>query len=235
MQGDGVDTEHIVVDGGSADETNAVLAGYPHVKVMHDPGIGQSHAVNMGLKASRGEVIGWLNADDRYAPDAFAGAKQALADHPDVSIVYGNARVIDRSGAAIGDLRPGPFDLSGMLNGINPIPQPAVFIRASLLSRIGLLDERLDYVMDYELWLRAAQVSRLLWVDSLWAEFRRHPSSKTESESHRFWPEKRSVARRYGGPFFSQEWRWRTLNRTYPSRLVEDLRYRILSRRARST
>jgi hypothetical protein len=113
-----------------------------------------------------------------------------------------------------------------MLNGINSVPQPSVFLRASLLGRVGPLNERLDYVMDYELWLRVCQVSRLEWIDETWAQFRRHRDSKTVSLETRFYPEMRSVARSYGGPFFSEAWRNRTLNRTYPRVLYRALRQR---------
>src|SRR5262249_17521185 len=153
-----------------------------------------------GLRASSGAVIGWLNADDRYLPGAIADARRALALHRDAGIVYGNADVIDETGGVTGKLCPGPFNLRSMLNGINAVPQRSVFLRATLLVEIGLLDESLDYVMDYELWLRAARVTRLVWVDATWAQFRKHPQSKTVARADRFWSEKRSVARAYGGP-----------------------------------
>lgn len=218
------DVEHIVVDGGSTDQTPDILAGHPHLTVLRDPGTGQSQAVNMGLRAATGEVIGWLNADDRYLPGAFADARRALADHDDAGVVYGNMQFIDEDGGLVDEHSPGVFDLDRLLNGFNPIPQPAVFIRASLLDRIGLLDERLHYVMDFDLWLRAAQVSRLVWVDAAWAQFRKHPGSKTVSRPGAFRREKRRVARAHGGPFFSEEWRSRTLNRDYPKTLLADFR-----------
>ncbi len=213
---DVADVEHIVVDGGSTDETHDVLARYPHLTILRDEGRGQSQAINVGFRAASGDVIGWLNADDCYAPEAFAGARRALDEHSDAEIVYGNAEYIDESGAVVDEVRAGPFDLDRQLNGVNAIPQPAVFMRASLLETIGLLDERLHYVMDYELWLRASRVTRLVWVDETWAQFRQHGESKTVGQFAAFWPEARAVARAYGGPFFSEAWRLRTLNRTYP-------------------
>ena len=221
--------EHLVVDGGSTDGTHDVLTRYPHLTLLRDPGLGQSRAVNMGLRAASGTAIGWLNADDRYLPGVFAEVRRALADHADAGIVYGNAQEIDEAGTVTGEIRSGPFDVERMLNGINTVPQPAVFMRASLLERIGLLDERLDYVMDYELWLRASRSSRLVWVDATWAQFRKHPSSKTVSLADAFWPEKRAVARAYGGPYLSLEWRARMLN--WPRKLAGSL-VRRGSRRA---
>jgi glycosyltransferase involved in cell wall biosynthesis len=204
--------EHIVVDGGSTDETLAILSRYGQLRVLEDPGTGQSQAINLGFRAARGAMIGWLNADDRYASGAVRGALSALEEHPDAGIVYGNAEVIDEAGKVRDVIVSGPFDLEQQLNGINRIPQPAVFMRASLLTEIGLLDERLDYVMDYELWLRAARVTRLVWIDETWAQFRLHSESKTVGQWHAFWPEARGVARAAAGPYFSTAWRNRTLN-----------------------
>ena len=225
--------EHIVVDGGSTDATHDVLSQYTHLNLLRDQGLGQSHALNIGFRAATGQVIGWLNADDRYAPGAFRAAMHAFTEHAEAGIVYGNARVIDETGAFIDEIRPGHFDLERMLNGINPIPQPAVFIRAEILQRVGLLDESLHYVMDYELWLRAARATRLLWIDATLADFRKHQESKTVSQTHAFWPEKRAVARAYGGPFFSEDWRLRALNRTYPRLLVASLLRRAVGGRER--
>lgn len=224
------DVEHIVVDGGSTDETQDVLARYPHLIVLRDEGRGQSQAINVGFRAASGEVIGWLNADDCYVPGAFEGVRRAVAEHPDAGIVYGNAEYIDETGAVVGDIRSGPFDLERLLNGVNAIAQPSVFMRATLLERIGLLDEGLHYVMDYELWLRASRVTRLVWVDETWAQFRWHADSKTVGRFEWFWPEARSVARAYGGPFFSEAWRQRTLNRTFPKVALRSLRRRVLRR-----
>jgi glycosyltransferase involved in cell wall biosynthesis len=224
------DVEHIDVDGGSTDETHNVLARYPHLIVLRDEGRGQSQAVNLGFRAASGDVIGWVNADDCYVPGAFDGARRAFAKHPDAGFVYGNAEYIDETGAVVDEVRAGPFDLQRLLNGVNTIPQPSVFMRASVLERVGLLDERLHYVMDYELWLRTSRVSRLVWVDETWAQFRQHGESKTVGQFASFWPEARSVSRAYGGPFFSEAWRRRTLSRTFPKVVLDSLRARVLRR-----
>ena len=64
--------EHLVFDGGSSDETLQVLkAAGPGVRWVSQPDNGQADAVNQGLQAARGNIIGWLNSDDIYYPDAF--------------------------------------------------------------------------------------------------------------------------------------------------------------------
>ena len=201
------EVEHIVVDGGSTDETASVLARYPRVRVLRDPGIGQSHAVNIGLRAARGELIGWLNADDRYVAGVFDSVRAAFDANPNAGIVYGNARFVDERTGTTDVPRLGPFDRELLLSGVCRIAQPAAFIRRSLFDQVGLLDESLKLAMDFEFWLRASDVASLVWVDEVWADFRIHPDSKTGAGYRQFWPERRGVSRAYGGPFFSTDLR----------------------------
>jgi len=91
--------EHIVVEGGSTDESRDVLERYarlPHIRVMEDvPARGQSAALNVGFRAAKGEIIAWLHADDRYCDGAFAAALDALADGEAALDIIARARPID--------------------------------------------------------------------------------------------------------------------------------------------
>jgi len=204
--------EHLVVESGSTDSTSAVLAQFSqcsHLRVIRDiPPRGQSHAVNVGLRASTGEVIGWLNADDRYSNGAFEAAIEALLSG-NGDLVYGNWDVIDATGGVVESWKASPYDLNEQLNGVNRIAQPTVFFRRSLLDGVGYLDESLHYVMDYDLWLRAARLTDFILIDRVQAQFRRHSQSKTVSVPRNFYSEARRVARRNGGPFFSTALRLR--------------------------
>ena len=85
------DFEHLIFDNCSTDETAAVAAEFPHVKFVSEPDRGQSHAVNKGLSAARGEIICWLNSDDEYDPGAFAKLREVFSD-PAVQVVFGDVR-----------------------------------------------------------------------------------------------------------------------------------------------
>ena len=64
------DVEHIVVDGGSTDMTAAVLLRFPTIKVVAEPDRNLYEALNKGVRAATGEIIGFLNTDDRLSPGA---------------------------------------------------------------------------------------------------------------------------------------------------------------------
>jgi glycosyltransferase involved in cell wall biosynthesis len=88
--------EHIVVDGGSTDETLAVLRKYPHLRWVSQPDRGQSDAMNAGFAMATGEVIVYLNADDWFEDGAFAAAARALA--AGAQFVVGRVRVLREDG-----------------------------------------------------------------------------------------------------------------------------------------
>lgn len=214
--------EHIVVDGGSSDGTVAILERYPHLRWTSEPDRGQAAAINKGFALARGEILAWLNSDDLYLPGAISEAVAALAAHPDCSAVYSDFVVIDERGVELARFPSLDFDLDQEINAGNFVPQPTAFFRREALERVGWLDERYRYAMDYDLFIRVGKRSRLLHAERYWAAFRLRPESKTVSQSRRFWREEREISRRHGGRFFSELWithharRWQRMERLLP-------------------
>jgi glycosyltransferase involved in cell wall biosynthesis len=86
--------EHIIIDGGSTDGTLEVLKGYPHLRIISEPDQGMYDALNKGLNLTTGEVIGFLNTDDFYAPDVFAKIALQFSEKS-VDAVAGLAGVVE--------------------------------------------------------------------------------------------------------------------------------------------
>ena len=63
--------EHIIIDGGSTDNTVSIIKEYPHLKWVSEKDEGQADALNKGLKMATGDVIGWINSDDFYQDNIF--------------------------------------------------------------------------------------------------------------------------------------------------------------------
>jgi glycosyltransferase involved in cell wall biosynthesis len=194
--------EHIVFDGGSTDQTLGVLARYPHLRWVSEPDQGQADAVNKGFAMARGEIFGWLNADDYYLSGAVTAAV-ALMREIGCGLVHGGWRQIDESGATIGDVAAVPFDYRRQLEVENRVAQPGAFFSREAFEAVGGLDLSYRYAMDYELWLKLGARFEVRHVDRVQAAYRYHPVSKSVADYEEFWPETRRASREHGGRFFS--------------------------------
>ena len=174
------DIEHIVVDGGSTDGTadiSRTLAGTRQTIVV--PGLNQAAAVNEGFRRSTGEYFTFLNADDTLEPEAISRGVAALEKNPSAALAYAAADHVDADGSTIGPYPVGDATLPALSKQC-VICQPAVLMRSDAYANSGGLDERLQFAMDYDLWLRMVRDGRLLIrYDEVWAQSRMHKNNKT--------------------------------------------------------
>ena len=172
--------EHVVFDGGSFDNTVEVLKNFrPAVRWISEKDNGQTDAVNKGIIATDGHIIGWLNSDDVYYPDAIASVVSYFNANPEVDVVYGMADHIDLEDEAFEAYPTEPWDFNRLqLTCI--ICQPALFFRRRVIEQYGLLDDTLNYCMDYEYWLRLGKARvRFGYIDKKLAGSRLYADNKT--------------------------------------------------------
>ncbi|QYD67852.1 glycosyltransferase [Paraburkholderia edwinii] len=150
----GAEIEHVVFDGGSKDTTVEVLKAFtPPVRWISKKDNGQTDAVNKGIRATDGEIIGWLNSDDIYYPGAVERVVTFFEQNPDVDVVYGLADHIDLEDVAFEEYPTESWNFD-RLKETCFICQPALFLRRRVVEQHGLLDESLHFCMDYAYWLR---------------------------------------------------------------------------------
>jgi glycosyltransferase involved in cell wall biosynthesis len=118
--------EHIVVDGGSVDETLEILRRYTHLRWVSEPDNGQATAINKGFRMASGAILGWLNADDYLLPGAVAAAVQVLSE-TGCALVHGGWRQVRDDGTTIRDVAAVPFDQLRQLEVANRVCQPGAF------------------------------------------------------------------------------------------------------------
>jgi glycosyltransferase involved in cell wall biosynthesis len=174
-------TELIVVDGGSTDGTQALLAARQaqdgRLRWQSVPDTGPAQAINAAIKLARGTVVGWLNSDDLYTPGAIQRAIAALQANPKWLMAYGHGMHVDGLGRPLHPYPtlPPATPVSQFAEGCF-ICQPTVFARRTFWQLLGPLDETLKAAFDFDYWLRAFATlpGRMGFVDAVQAYSRLH-------------------------------------------------------------
>lgn len=191
--------EYIVMDGGSTDETVDILKSYgDRIKWVSEKDGGQADAVNKGIRVAEGEIIGWLNSDDTYYPDAVEKAVAALLTHPEFDMVYGEGDYIDRNGNVTQRYKTMMFDYQELANECF-ICQPTGFFTKEIAERVGLLNADLQLCMDYEFWMRIGRDGKVLYIPERLATSRMYEENKTMSRKGEVYKECcREIKKHYG-------------------------------------
>ena len=186
--------EHIVVDGGSTDETLDILRKCDDSLIwISEPDEGQSDAINKGWRRAKGEILAYLNADDIYMPWAIQTAVEYLVENPDVGMVYGGCNLINERGQVAGQYPTKEFELRQILCGFCIVPQPSVFLRRAVLDEVGYLDTNLHMAMDLDLWIRIGLKFKVQYIPQVLASFRCYPSTKSSSNTSGFWHDRFTI------------------------------------------
>lgn len=175
--------EHLVYDPGSTDQSRHIAQGAPGVTLVAEPDEGQADAVGKGLSRARGDVIAWINSDDCYADDhVFQRVIDRFAQEDKPDIVYGRGIYIGANGEKTRDayINKRPKALLDRLPHEVGILQPALFLRRSVIEKIGLPDRALHFAMDYDYWIRAAKAGlKFAFLDHVLAKARYYEENKT--------------------------------------------------------
>jgi glycosyltransferase involved in cell wall biosynthesis len=192
--------EVIVIDGGSTDGSLDIIHKYENrlARWVSEPDCGQAHAVNKGWARAKGDVLGWLNSDDRLEGGALQSAAEAFAGHPPASLLYGDVREINAQGRAVALKRMAGFGLRSLLLGKN-MGQPGVFVPRRTYEALGGLYESLHYALDFEYFLRAwtAFPEDAVYIPKVVASSRVWGSAKTIRMGGEFGAEYRGVLEKY--------------------------------------
>jgi glycosyltransferase involved in cell wall biosynthesis len=177
--------EYIVMDGGSTDNSVEIIKKYQkHLTYWQSkPDGGQYYAINEALKRTSGEIMAWLNSDDKYHSAALFKVAYFFSAHKDIEWLTGRPTVLDADGnfTLIYDYLP-VFSRKKFLNKDygNPfIQQESTFWRRSLWDKAGgRLCTDLDFAGDLELWVRFFRHAQLFTVDTLLGGYRLHGNQK---------------------------------------------------------
>jgi len=155
------DWELIIVDDGSRDNTQDIVASYndPRIRYIYRDNTGTPGARNTGIQASTGEYVAFLDSDDMFLPDKLQLQVAAMDRKLNLGLVASGWTEVDAQRKRRRTLCPWRLKLGLTLADWLYdclLIVPAVLVRRNWLLRVGLFDAQLRYVEDWDLWLRLA-------------------------------------------------------------------------------
>lgn len=147
--------ELLVVDGGSGDETTDVLNEYDSdIDVLvREPDEGLYDAMNKGIERASGDIVGILNADDRYeGPEVIQSVVDAL-NATGADSCYGDLVYVTEADDVVRYWKGGEYHPRKFYFGWMP-PHPTFYVRRAVYEQFGTYDLAYSIAADYELMLR---------------------------------------------------------------------------------
>ena len=205
--------EYVIMDGGSSDNSVEVIKRKTSRLAYwtSEPDKGQYDAINKGFAKTTGDIMAWINSDDKYTPWAFSIVRDLFTKYPQIEWL---TTVQPLSWNARGQLTSinfsGGFNRASFLKGGNLptagsygrrfIQQESTFWRRSLWDRTGgRLDTSLQLAADFELWARFYRHADLYGVMTPLAGFRAHGNQKSVLQAALYMEEAQRVLVQYGG------------------------------------
>ena len=174
------DFEIIVVDDGSMDGTADIAGAFGDRVILHrQVNAGQSAALRVGWSMARGELIGYLSADDRLRPEATRRCAEVLAARPECVLVYPDFDLIDESSHRTGTVRAPEFSRWALYANLHCMPGPGSLFRRSAYEAAGPWNPQFRQIPDLDFFLRMALHGDFIRLPEVLADFRRHDKSTT--------------------------------------------------------
>jgi len=177
--------EILVIDDGSTDDTAACLEPYQdRIRYLHQSNAGVAAARNRGLAEATGDWIAFLDADDVWHPSKLARQARVIAEHPQVGLLA--TLCYDWPAAGHPELPSGsdhkiaivPFE---SLVVRNQIVTSSVVARREVIDQVGGFDPRMQGPEDYDLWLRVAERTPVLLLETPLVGYRDQPVSLSKN------------------------------------------------------
>ncbi len=174
----------VVVDDGSDDNSFEIASRYPGARVLRQPNSGVAVARNRGLAATAGELIVFLDADDRLLPEALEVGVKELSAQPEAAFAAGMSRDIGRDGRVVREARQPLVTRDHYLKLLEECfiwSGSSLVYRRQALEAVGGFNERRVAADDYELYLKLARAFPVVCHEEVVTEYRRHGSNTTRN------------------------------------------------------
>lgn len=176
--------ELIVIDDGSIDGTSEVLASLGSGFYWESQSnVGQARTLEKGWRMAKGEVLGYLSADDVLMPSAVRESVAELAAHPEAVATYCDFNLIDPESRVVRRVETPDFNYCDMLVNVTCPPGPGAFFRRAAYEAAGPWNSAYRQMPDYDFWLRLGLYGSFIRIPRVLAAFRVHETSQTYSRT----------------------------------------------------
>ena len=160
------DFEHVIVDGGSKDNTLAIIKEYEpkyngRLKYISEPDKGIYDAMNKGIRMATGDVVGILNSDDFFSANNILSS--VVTNFSDgVEAVFGDVHYVNDSdlNRSVRKYSSANFKPAQMMMGFMPA-HPSFYCKKEVFDKVGLYDPSFKIAADFEFLLRAIYINRI--------------------------------------------------------------------------
>ena len=177
--------EYLIIDGNSTDDTLFLVKGFENrvskgefgirsdrFRVVSEPDKGLYDAMNKGINLAHGDFVWFINAGDKiYSSDTLQQVVDAINQHPDADVIYGQTIIIDQADEVLGErhrIAPAKLTKKSLLDGLVVCHQ-SVIVRRSNAPQYNL---SYKLTADYDWMCRVLDVSRKnVYIDSYLSKF----------------------------------------------------------------
>jgi glycosyltransferase involved in cell wall biosynthesis len=153
--------EHIIVDGGSKDNTVKICKEFNHIsKLISEPDKGVYDAFNKGLKLATGDIIGFLNADDVFFNENSVQEIANAFSNTETDIVYGNLDYVNKEGKVVRNWISKSYE-KGLIKKAWMPAHPTFYCKKEVYDQLGGYNDGFKIAGDFELCLRFLEVNKV--------------------------------------------------------------------------
>ena len=172
--------ELIVLDDGSTDGTRQILESYGSRFYWEShKNMGQANTLNKGWRMSKGDLLGYLSADDVLFSQAIRKSVDCMLERPDAVLCYPDFQLIDPESRVIRNVVAPDYSYQEMVTKFICAPGPGALFRRSAYLKAGEWDPVLRHSPDYEYWLRLGLYGSFTHIRDNLASFRVHDGSQS--------------------------------------------------------